>query len=80
MLKPKEISETLEDLDKNEEWKKVAEYNEVPHLYKKRESGDYFLYEVLEMNETKIYENPILGFSIVESNQNPPKYYVFVKI
>lgn len=78
MLMPKDILEKLEELEKNKGWKKIADYDKVPHLYKKRENESYYLYEVLETNETKIYENPIQGFSIVEDNQDPPKYYVFV--
>jgi len=73
---------TLEELESNSNWEKIVEYDYVPQLYKKLENGKYFLYEVSSNKaiERKIYEMPILGFSIVESTQDIQKYYVFAKV
>lgn len=74
---------SLEELERNENWKKIAEYDEIPQLYKKAENEGYFLYSISNKDgltiETKIEERPILGFDLISDNEkNPSKYFVFV--
>ncbi|MEK6872923.1 MAG: hypothetical protein AABW90_02845 [Nanoarchaeota archaeon] len=67
------MAKTLENTYLDDGWKKIAEYDEIPKLYKKAENGSYFLYSISNEDsltiETKIEEKPILGFDLILDNE-----------